>query len=237
MTKDRLRVHTRHCRKDQGFSLWMRGDLAPYFKDRSECNRKRLSTKAGDIKILTQKRHVKLDEPKRVLMQAHRAVNDNIAADVELASRLERGNGRWWWSGNGRRYGVSKILNQSVAKLATQPPRKPWPIAQPMENRLYLDAGKSYPPPVIDSKSGFSPICIIHSAQEPEKYWRRKLLPLNVQNPPARLVAGANMDSSIMMRGGQDAVEAKAVQRALDCAERVKAERIRKMRAASRGGW
>ena len=82
-----------------------------------------------------------------------------------------------------------------------------------------------------------SPICIIHSAQEPEKYWRRKLLPLNVQNPPARLVAGANTDSSIMMRGGQDAVEAKAVQRALDCAERVKAERIRKMRAASRGGW
>ena len=141
VTKDRLRVHTRHCRKDQGFSLWMRGDLAPYFKDRSECNRKRLSTKAGDIKILTQKRHVKLDEPKRVLMQAHRAVKDNIAADVELASRLERGNGRWWWSGNGRRYGVSKILNQSVAKLATQPPRKPWTFAQPMENRLYLDVG------------------------------------------------------------------------------------------------
>ena len=233
VTKDRLRVHTRRCGQDQGFSLWMRGDVAPYFKDRSECNRKRLSTKAGDIKILTKKRHQRLDGPETVLMQAHRYVNGHISTDSQLASRVERENGRWWWTGNGRRYGVSTILNQSAAHLATQPPQTPWPIAQPIDNRLPVPP----PPPVINSTSGFRPICMIHSTQEPEKYWRRKLLPLDVLDPPAKLVAGANADVTIMMRGGQDATEAKAIQAALDCAERVKAEKLRKIRAASRGAW
>lgn len=211
----------------------MRGDLIPYFRDRSECNQKRLSTKAGDIRVLTEKRHTELSSPETVLMRGHKSINRAITTNVDLASRREREDGRWWWTGNGRRYGVSTILNQSAAKLPTQPPVKPWPISHPAVTLLEPPVS----PPIIDSTSTFKPLRIIQSMEEPKKYWRRKLLPLDVLHPPAKLVAGMNMDSSITLRGGQDANEAKAIQAASECTKRVKEEKIRKLRAASRGIW
>ena len=234
VTTDRLRAHTRHCRQDQGFSLWMRGAVAGYYRDRADFKLKQLSTKAGDLQLLINKEYRKLDDPGKILLQSHATVNDRISENSKISTQIERENGRWWWTGNGRRYGVSRILNQSSANLATQPPPKPWPISQPV---VKSDIPLS-PPPVIDSSSTFRPICEIQSSEIPGKYWRRKLLPIDVLDPPANSVAGAQVDPHLVSRAGQEgSAEAMAVQAALDSAERVKAEKKRRLRLASRGRW
>jgi hypothetical protein len=241
ITAQRLKAHVRQFRQDTGFSLWMRKDVSGYIEDRGHYNLERLSLKAKDFQIKTNQKYKPMDTPKNVLNDAHQRMNDQLEKTIQplLETHMELKQSFLLPSvivpnSTGqhppqRNHAVSTIHHLSEFIKPTPAPIKKYvvvPFKEMMKREPYV------PPPVVDSTSGFQPICGITYAKATGKYQRRYALPVNL--PEAKSVVGLGFEMSTHV--GKDAEEAAAVQAALACRKRNVEYKLKKLRNASRRG-